>query len=488
MRLSVTDTNTFIRHREPSIQKAQQDAWKFYDGIGEVHTPLNHAAKEVGKAKLVPLRYDGEPVKDDTVIDLVNALSSRVGGQAGLLRAYYLNRKIVGEGYLVGFEDGGDTFFDFVSPDELVSTDRGGFGKDGRLQRRTRPGLHSQGGADVIEDLPVGSTIIRIWNPHPRYSDLADGPLVAMNDICEELIILTCSLKSKILSRLAMSGILFLPTGLTATGPPMEPSGDPTGLSDDPEVNVFIRAGMRPINNPGSPASSMPIIIRGPDELGEAIRWISMDREIFEVDIKQRDELIRRVRDGLDIQVEVQSGMGDSNHWASWTIQDTHVKVEVAPEIESFCAAATRDYLWYALEAENYSPEAAREFYIAGDLTELVSRPNMAEDARQANDRGALGNEALLRYTGAQEADAMPDEEYVRWVGVKVRNPYLALWKTPDFDEIDWDLVVASTGKGQTGPPGEPGEEPSVGPGVGEPGAPGEGDRDTPEGEMPEGG
>lgn len=489
MRLAVTDVAKFLQHREPSISRAQEKAWEHYDAIGEIHTPLNHAAKEVGKAKLVAARFDGEPVKEQAAIDLVDVLRSRVGGQAGLLRSYYLNRKVPGEGYLIGYEKDGETFFDFVSPDELITGDlRGGQGDQGKLMRRTRPAMHSKGGVDIVEPIPLDSTIIRIWSPHPRFSDLADGPMVAMTDICEELVILTCSLKAKILSRLAMAGILFLPMGLTAAGPPEQPSGDPTGLTDDPDVNTLIRAFMRGATEPGSPAAAMPIIVRGPDDLGEAIRWITMDREIFETDIHQRMELIGRIHNGLEIQAEVQSGMGTANHWGAWTIQDTHVKVEVAPEVESFAWAATTDYYWPAL-TEEIGEEAAREHYIGFDLTDLISRPNMAEDARQISDRGALSPEALRKYSGATDADAPQGDEYVRWVGVTVRNPKLALFGLPEDEEIDWDAVAKVVGKGgQTGDPGAPGEDPSVGPGVGDPGSPGGGDGDAPKGDTPSGG
>ncbi len=494
LRLSVTDPNEFLRHRDSGILAAQDKAWTYYGKIGEIHTPLNHAAKEVGSARLRAARYDGKPVDRIEVQDLVDALQAKNGGQAGLLRSYYLIRKVIGEGYLIGYEEKGDIWFDFVSPDEIVtSNDAGGMvgrqGARGSLKRRIRPGINSQLGQDIIEDLPSGSTLIRIWNPHPRFSDLADGPLVAMNEICEELIILTASLKAKIMSRLAVAGVIFLPQGLTTAVAPTEPTGDPTTLTDDPVVDTIVRSMMRGVRNPGDPSSVMPIIIRGPDSAGELIRWITMDREIFDVDIKQREELIRRVRDGLDMQVEVQSGMGEANHWGSWTIQDIHVKVEVGTEVESFCSSVTPTYLWPALEAEGFSPDEAREYKIEGDLSTLTTRPNMAEDARQDYDRGSLSPAALRSYSGALETDKPNGDEYVRWVGQKMSNPALALWGTPEYDEIDWDLVTSVVGKNKPGPNEQnPGEDPSVGPGVGDPGAPGQGESDAPKADRPGGG
>lgn len=498
----ITNPAEFVRARRIN-RTGDAAAWEHYDGIGEVHFALTSTAREASRSILKPVRWTGPKsfVDDPQGEDLVAALQSRNGGTAGLISSFFLNRKVTGDGFLLGYpmsaEDGGDmggTWFDFVSTDELTF-DEGQSAREteGTLKRKK---TSANASGDDVEEYKWNDIILsRIWTPHPRYSDNADGPLKAMETICDELVVLTKSLQAKITSRLAMAGILYIANSIQMNIPEA-PTGapQPAQFSADPLTNWLVQAMTMAIQDPGAPTAVIPIIMRGPEaDLDRLIKWITMDREVFASDIEQRNELIKRILAGLDMRPEQVEGFSDANHWSAWSSQDVHLKVDLAPDLEALVWSLTKDYYWPQLRAAvedeedglELSEEQIRERGIWFDLANLTVRPNKADSYQELWDRGEIGGGALRDATGATEEEAPDDEERVRIFGMHYGYPRMAFFGTSVAEKLTDDIIVKVPPK--PGPDAQEGEGGPVGPGQGDDrGAPGEGDSDAPRSERPD--
>ena len=99
----------------------------------------------------------------------------------------------------------------------------------------------------------------RMWTPHPRHSDEPDSPVRAILDICEELLILTASVRGTAVSRMT-NGLLLIPSELSFNAP--EPLGD-----EDAENNIFLADMVEhiqnQIENPGSAEAKVPPLLDG---------------------------------------------------------------------------------------------------------------------------------------------------------------------------------------------------------------------------------
>lgn len=483
MKISIDDPNALLRVHSVKAKRDWVKAWNFYDNIGEVHFALNEVGREMSRVCLVAQRFgsDGWETVDENDKSqlLVDGLQSYAGGQPGFLRSYYINQKVTGESLMVVYEREGQTWCDMCSPDEVDVQEGTSGGVGNRLVRRMLPSRDTGvSEATVFDELGSDVDVIRFWNPHPRWSMVADSPLLAMDVVLEELQVLTRSLLNKLSSRLAMNGFWFIPNEITEAGVSVQQQGDPSGLHADPLVAKLVKAMTEGMLDQVGPGAAMPFLLRGPATAGEAIRIEFPDRELFSSEISLREELIERIYNGLDIHRETAKGVGETNHWGAWSSQELHLNNQLAPEVESLCVGLNKDWYPGVLEQNSLDPKGFRVWY---EMDSLAQRPNKAEDARQASDRAAISDEGLRAASGIEEEFAPTGDEKVRLIGRWIRNPYLATFGLPEQEQFDWEKIAPTKG---AGPSGSGGESPA-GPGVGNPGSPGDSESDAPKRDRP---
>lgn len=456
------------------------DPWKWYDSIPEVNYAIDRAADLAGHAawgvrERLPDGSPGDEVDGD-ISGLTGELYSPYGGQRRLTSSFFALGKITGDCHLIRNADDG---FDFVSSDELI-VDEGGVG--GKVFKRiTYPGA---GDSAFTEDLAASDYLGRVWQPHWRYVEMARSPLRVLDTICEELHLLTLGLKSKLLNRIALSGLLFVPSEMAEVIPANMAQQianiNLAEIHNDAVIATLILSMITAVRDHGDPSASLPIIVRGPGINGEQIRWITMDREIFQTDMDLREESVKRILTGLDIQPETVSGMSDSNHWNAWAIMDQDVKINVEPDLQTMAWALNRLWFWPRLMETGEAPEKYMLWY---DLSKTSVPTNLGENARQAYDRVALSEEGLRQASGLDDRYTPDGQERIRLTGLKLQDPYLATFGLPEAENIDWTKVKTTA---KTGPaPNSQGDPSPSGPGVGDPGSPNDGQGDTPAGQTP---
>jgi hypothetical protein len=193
---------------------------------------------------------------------------------------------------------------------------------------------------------------------------------------------------------------------------------------------------------------------------------------VQETDLKLRSDLINQILDGLDQQrTQVQDSSTD--RFSAWTRSDSERRITVQPIMEEMCHAVTRMILWRELSQRGWEPARIRPWRVWYDLSAAAVKANLADEARQAYDRGTVSAAYLRKATGATELDKMDPEEYVRWVGVKTQNPILMTYGIEGID-VDWEEAGAWGNVSGPAPDNAGESDPQSNPGQGDPGAPGD--------------
>lgn len=201
--------------------------------------------------------------------------------------------------------------------------------------------------------------------------------------------------------------------------------------------------------------------MRVPPDAIEAIRHITFSTPLDEKAQALRDEALRRFASGMDLPAEVITGMGDSNHWTAWQIEESALKLHVEPMLESICHGLTVGYLQPALRAAGVANW--RDHLVWYDTSELTVRPDRSGDAKDLFDRQAINVEALRRETGFGEEDApeVLDLRDATLLSIVRSAPTLAPALLPyvrGFEDIQIS-VPGVEGEAPAEEPGEPGPE-----------------------------
>lgn len=473
--------------------------WQWYQEIGEIHYAVSRNAKVAGYTNLRAVRRnpDGSPgaiIKGGMENEILSTIQSPYGGTRGFIERFFTLMKIPGDAYLIRTrdDDGNVDGYDWISADEIERASLGdqGYGEDKstvfrpnqEINRIVLPAGESANGLQLTVPIMAKDFIGRVWRPAGRYVAMADSPMRSLDINCELLHLLTLNIRAKLVSRFALNGIFFVPSEINAVR-----SGTPTGKAneqfhDNAVLDRLIAACTWAVQNHESPEAAVPIFMTGPGQYADMIKHITYDRQIYEVDMKLRGELITRILMGLDAQPSSVTGNGEQNHWSSWASSDEERRVNIQPDIETMCWAMTRLILWREMQERQQKPGKIMGSMVWYDLSAASAKVNLAEDSRQMRDRLLVSDESARRLSGLSEADKPTEEEYVRMVGQKTSDPYLALWGLPVVDKIEWSKV----GSKKTGPDANsPADEPAAGPGVGDPGSPNDQTTDTPRRNRP---
>lgn len=418
------------------IQPWQSRAFAYYDMLGEIKYAAQFYARGLSQLTLYAAEIDenGDIVETDN--EDAKAALERIqdpgGGRSGLLSAYGRLMFLTGEAYL------------FVSNDpdtdmeqwEMLSTDELRVDGSGSYVRYKAPSLYAEDYKEPSEDdwEPIGegdAVAYRLWQRHPRYSMLADSTMQGVLDLCEELVLLTQSVRSRARSRLAGSGILFLDDAISPAPP--EPVGD-----EDPEEDVFVadltEAMTTPIVDEGSASSVVPLVVRVPTTEQRSLKDLVHHLQIIDPtqvypETGLRYECIKRIAIGLDMPPEELMGLQDSNHWSGWMVDEKTWKAHLQPKAQQFVDDVTSAYFRPSLK--DAGVQDWQKFLIAYDASAIINHPDRTRDAKDLYDKRAIGKKALREASGFAEEDAMPQKELDEAIGIAVRDGSLATTGVP---------------------------------------------------------
>lgn len=429
-----TEIDTFARAnaRATATDAWQTAAWDYFDEVGEVKYAFYVMANTCSRIRIYPgvITDPARPPQHvDEVADLtpgladcanaaMRRLASGPGGIPTLLRDLALNLCVPGEGYLVQVPERIGS--ELPETWAIYSSDAVKVDSQGNVALKLSP-------HDRISDyvtLPKTAFVGRIWRSHPRYANEADSSMRGLLGLLEELMLLNRTVRATARSRLN-AGLLYLPDGLSIARseatpytddldetPGADPAIAGTGDDEDEFESELIDAMTTPIQDEDSAAAVVPLIVRGPAELGEKITLIKFERAFDPALAARAQAVLDRILSGLDIPKEVVKGLADVKYSNAVVIDDQFFRSNIEPLVLMMCDALTTVFMRQYILAHGFTREQADRIVAWYDPSDVVVRPNKNEDANLGFDRYAISAAAWRRTHGFSEDDA-PDEAEV---------------------------------------------------------------------------
>lgn len=434
------EAEQFKARRSAGSANWQAEAWEYYDAIGEIKYAFNLVASVVSRIRLyaavvhnpaeapVPVR-NSEKVDhrlSDAAQRALARLDSAYGGQAGLLRDAALNISVAGECYLVQVPErlgsGTPESWDIRSTDELVMNTKGEYIIAGRRELKGGSSGGSAassgyGGSARNAALKIGGSAFvgRIWKSHPRYSDEADSSMRGLLDLCAELLLLNRTFRATARSRLN-AGALYLPDGLSVAASPdpnypydsdtdIEPGFTPEEAADEFE-DQLIDAMTTPIKDEDSASAVVPLIIRGPAELGDKIKQFKFERSFDPMLATRADRVLERILQGLDVPKDVVTGLANVKYSNALQIDESLYKAHIEPLMLLIADALTIVYFRPYLIANGFAETDVNRLCIWYDPSAVSTRNDRAADADSGYDRMTVSSSTWRRSHGFSDADA----------------------------------------------------------------------------------
>lgn len=431
-----TEAELFRGRQTSQMVGIQGAAWEYYDAISEVKYAFNLVASVVSRIRLyvaviedpaetpVPLNVSTkiDPELGDSARRILERLDSAFGGQAGLLRDAALNLAVAGECFLVQVPErpgqGLPETWDIRSVDELKVDAKNNYAIYPRRDIRAGSGSSSGLPKGAIP-LPSDAFMGRIWRPHPRYSEDPDTSMIGLLALCEELLLLDRTFRGSHRSRLN-AGMLYIPDGLS-TAAQADPDLFAEDISEQPTPEdmadefqeELLMAMSTPIEDETSAASVVPLLVRGPAEMGKDIRHITFSRPFDDAMVARADRVLDRILQGLDVPKDTVTGLANVKYSNAVQIDESLYKAHIEPMLLLLSDAFTTVYLRPALIKAGFSRADASRVAVWYDASAVATRNDRAADADSGYEKGAISGDAWRRAHGFAEQDAPTGKETV---------------------------------------------------------------------------
>jgi hypothetical protein len=207
-----------------------------------------------------------------------------------------------------------------------------------------------------------------------------------------------------------------LPDGLSVAASPdpdypydsdddMNQAYTPEEAADEFE-DQLIDAMTTPIRDEDSASAVVPLIIRGPAELGDAIKQFKFERSFDPALAQRADRVLERILQGLDVPKDIVTGLANVKYSNAVQIDESLYKAHIEPLMLLIADAITVVYLRPYLLANGFDPVQVERICVWYDPSQVATRNDRAADADAGFDRGAISGDTWRRAHGFTEQDA----------------------------------------------------------------------------------
>jgi hypothetical protein len=389
--------------------------------INKRREQLSEAESVEEKAVGLSLPDDLTPEVEQTLLEIWRELQESSGGIPGMLRAYFQNMSIAGECYLAKI----DGNWSVRSTEEIV-LDRGSKLPSLRTLR-TSSGL--MGKSTGQRTLPASTYIGRIWNAHPRFSGEPHSSMLAVRELCDEL--LQIQRMTRIIERSQMlAPLLFLPDSISSAAStpalglnPEEGEIDFPELEQDPLEQEILDTIIAALSNEASMSTLMPPILRGPADHGDKIKTIPLSRDLTKEFTERADSVLDRILQGLDTAKEVVSGLQQISYRNAEIITEQLFRSHIEPPVLNFVTSVNSMLVRAALKRKH--PELSNETLSKLGLWYSKDGVVIDTDSKQMNDYGyenfLISGDAWRQRSGYSDNEAPSEDEIATRLAIK--NP-----------------------------------------------------------------
>jgi hypothetical protein len=377
----------------PQYESWQRELWDYYDSMGDFGYAVTWRANMVSRVRLRAGKVEpgnDEPtiVDDGPAAEIVSELTNELNSTADIMSTLSTHLDIPGEGWLIGEKIGSKNRWQVRSNDEI------------RKRNTTYEVIDEASFLGNIEwrSLAPDHYIVRIWRPHKRYRHLAYSPAKAARGAMRELELANRHITAQYLSRLASAGVVIFPDEITF---PVRPE---FADAPDPFVREWIETASEAIKTPGTAAAVVPIPIRVPGEYIDKIKHIDFTQKLDDKIIEKRDAARRALASMINVPTELLFDAGSLNHWGLWQLEESAIKVHIAPDVEIMVNGLTTGYLHPRMRAQGL--DDWEDWVVWYDASEIIARPDRSNNVLKAYDRFEVNGKTLRREIGLTEDDA----------------------------------------------------------------------------------
>jgi hypothetical protein len=425
----------------------QDDAWAYYDAIGEIKFGFNMLAAVFSRIRLysaLNIDADSVPVstlnyrrrqvdlndreKEDDFLselqvpsevtpdvmeymeELVADLGTGPGGMSGFMRGYCINAQVPGEVYLVKI----DNQWCMKSCDELVVNAAGEVIL--RRQRSNASSTNAGTGTGVSGDkkLDVDKTeLTRIWREHPRYSLEAESSMLGLREACDELLTLQRMIRAVARSNMN-AGVFLVPDGLAAAGQSVaEDAATEEELAEELVQTLYDQFTAGVIDETNF-ATVVPTILTGPATSLKEVRWMDISRQVDQYLTERCDRALERILQGIDMPKDFVTGLANVRYTNAKSIDESLYKSHIEPLVLMLVDALNVGYFRPALRAkfgDGLPEKVIRMLTIWYDPSEVVTKADPAESADKGFDKFVLSADAWRQAHGFADTDAPSEKE-----------------------------------------------------------------------------
>lgn len=406
-----------------ALKDWQKQAWGYYNTLGEIHYGGGFYARMLSNVRVfMQVRNregEWEESTDELYVSQLERLENAQGGMAELQGGYGTLRFVQGEALLCctlegyGVDEDGEPIAvedaAYTEVWEMLSAAEVSYSKSERMYTRRSGG--SGAGKKIRETDPANpepGTMIayRFYHRDPQFSGLADCSMRAVLSDCEELLLLKQSIRNTARNRGSGNGILFLPSTL---GGNEVDRGD--GIKVPKNAKAIFDALVAPIEDETVASAVTPLVLFGDNVNPQNAFHLDLRGAALYRETGLRDECIRRIAIGLDMPPESLIGMGTSNHWSGWLIDDNAWKNHGLGVTREFVEQLTSALIKPVAIANNREPKDVRIWF---DATDVVEDPDRSRTAQEAHAMLIISDEAARRDMGYEEDDKPDDAEWQR--------------------------------------------------------------------------
>jgi hypothetical protein len=144
----------------------------------------------------------------------------------------------------------------------------------------------------------------------------------------------------------------------------------------------------------------VPLVMFGSAEYADAIKHVLMERRDDADAFASRINAYRkRYGGGIELPEEVITGMGDTNHWAGWKVDQNTWSYYLEPMGEISSEALDTNFITPIAEGLNIEGDIE----VVIDPTRAIVKPDRTDAAIRLFSTGALSGEGALHYAGMDE-------------------------------------------------------------------------------------
>jgi hypothetical protein len=283
-----------------------------------------------------------------------------------------------------------------------------------------------------------------------------------------------------------------LPDGLSVSAGPEEDlqfadEVDITNPTPEEEEDEFeeqlIDAMTAPISDESSASAVVPLIIRGPAELGDKIKQFKFERSFDPALAERSDRVLERILQGLDVPKDVVTGLANVRYSNAIQIDESLYKAHIEPLLLLLSDALTVVYFRPYLRSLGFDEADVARLVVWYDPSAISTRNDRAEDADSGFDKMAVSYATWRHAHGFSDSDApSPTELAMRlmiqkgMITPELTEAMLATFAPEAMEAVRQGSQASSSApvppeveqllQGQQQPPAEPVEEVSEEPPV----------------------